>query len=240
MTSQITFHSFDEPTSLIEALSRQITTLLATAIQHNRRASLAVSGGSTPVDLFKKLSTIDINWHNVDIALVDERWVDPNDTDSNENLVRTHLLQNRAAAAFFKGMKNSAATAEQGEQECEEQLSSIQLPFDVLILGLGNDGHTASLFPGAKKLAQATDMDSRKTCLAITPLTAPHERMTLTLPAILRSKNIFLHITGQAKKDVLDLAFTDGFAEEMPIRYILRHQEYNPKPNNPLNIYWAK
>lgn len=231
-------HSFPDRDTLIAELTTTIAGLLSAGIAQNGRASLAVSGGSTPVQLFKSLSKADLPWQNVDICLVDERWVDPSDPDSNENLVKTELLQNRAAGATFSGMKNSAKTATEGEAECSRQLQKLQRPFDVLILGMGGDGHTASLFPGAAKLPQATDMNSGKICMGIAPVTAPHERMTLTLPAVLDSKQIFLHITGQNKKEVLEKALGDGPAEEMPIRFILQHQ-INKLTKN-FCIYWAK
>ncbi|MEA3548970.1 MAG: 6-phosphogluconolactonase [Thermodesulfobacteriota bacterium] len=228
-----TFKEFSERKNLVVELAEQIGELLTRGIQHNGRASLAVSGGSTPVELFERLSGLDISWQDVVVILVDERWVEPAESDSNEHLVREHLLKNRAAAATFIGMKNSAATAGAGEQECELQLQQISRPFDVLILGMGGDGHTASLFPGAEKLAGATDMDSGKTCMGIAPLTAPHERMTLTLPAILDSGQIYLHITGQEKNDVLQKALKDGPVEAMPIRFILRQQ------TTPVTVFWA-
>jgi len=128
--------------------------------------------------------------------------------------VRTHLLQRKAEAAAFTGMWNAAETASEGEGECARQLEKIRRPFDVLILGMGGDGHTASLFPGAVKLAQATDMNSGKICMGIAPVTAPHERMTLTLPAILDSKQIFLHITGQR---------ADGYHELQTVFQLLDH-----------------
>ena len=159
--------------------------------------------------------------------------MEPTENDSNEHLVRNYLLKDKAAAATFIGMKNSKATATGGEKECEHHLQRAPRPFDVLILGMGGDGHTASLFPGAEKLAAATDMDSTKTCMGIAPLTAPHERMTLTLPAILDSRQIFLHITGEDKKNVLKKATTEGPIAEMPIRFILRQQ------STPLSVYWA-
>lgn len=235
MKPENNFYSFPDHEALIRKFTDTISEILKRGVKQNRRASLAVSGGRTPVALFKALSLTDIPWQNVDITLVDERWVDPADIDSNENLVRSHLLQNKAAKAHFTGMKNSSATAGAGEAECEKILKSIHRPFDVLILGMGSDGHTASLFPGAEKLAQATDMNSGKICISIAPLTAPHERMTLTLPEILSSKNIFLHITGQNKKAVLEKALTQGSAEEMPIRFILLRSGKNP----PVSIYWT-
>ncbi len=238
MNNQIDLHSFSDCDSLVNELAKTITALLSAGIAQNGRASLAVSGGSTPVQLFESLSNIDLPWQHVDILLVDERWVAPDDPDSNEHLVRTHLLQNRAAVASFTGMWNAAKTASEGEAECALQLQKVHRPFDVLILGMGGDGHTASLFPGAAKLARATDMNSGEICMGIAPVTAPHERMTLTLPAILDAKQIFLHITGEDKKEVLEQALTDGSASEMPIRFILQNQAQKQKMN--FSIYWAK
>lgn len=224
---------FTDRKDLVEYLALQIAELLSAGVADNGRASIAVSGGSTPVELFERLSLLDISWKDISITLVDERWVEPTDDDSNERLARTHLLQNKAAAATFIGMKNSALTASEGESECEQQFQKIPQPFDVLILGMGGDGHTASLFPGAEKLAAATAMDSGRTCMALAPLTAPHERMSLTLPVILASRQIFLHIVGQEKREVLDKAMTDGPVEEMPIRFVLKQQA------TPLSVYWA-
>lgn len=234
MRTNANFHSFQNREKLLENLTATIADYLVEGIRENGQASLAVSGGSTPVDLFKKLSTLQIPWDQVSICLVDERWVEPTEADSNEKLVRTHLLQNKAAAATFTGMKTSAPTATKGVQQCKQNLQKISLPFDVLILGMGSDGHTASLFPGAKKLAAATDMQSENICIGIAPLTAPHERMTLTLPAILNSRQIILHITGQEKKDVLEHAQQEGPLDELPIRFILNQS------STPFSIYWAE
>ena len=228
-----TLHEFPDRQALVRELADDVTSLLTKCIEQNGSASLAVSGGSTPVDLFERLSGMDIPWQDVVIFLVDERWVEPDDNDSNERLVRTHLLKDRAASARFFGMKNRAATAGEGEKKCEEELKKVPLPFDVLILGMGGDGHTASLFPGAIKLPAATDMNSGRTCMALAPVTAPHERMSLTLPVILSARNIFLHIVGPEKRKVLEKAMADGPPEEMPIRFVLRYEK------NPVAVYWA-
>jgi len=229
----IIIKEFSDRTSLVEELAGQIGKLLKEGISTSGRASIALSGGSTPVALFERLSLLDISWKDVDVTLVDERWVEATDEDSNERLVRNHLLQNKAAAANFIGMKSSAVTASAGEKGCEKQLQNISRPFNVLVLGLGGDGHTASLFPCAEKLAAATEMDSGRTCMALAPLTAPHERMSLTLPVILDSRQLFLHITGQEKKDILNKALGDGPLEAMPIRFVLKQQL------TPLTVYWS-
>ncbi|MCI5208793.1 MAG: 6-phosphogluconolactonase, partial [Candidatus Electrothrix sp. ATG2] len=162
---EVTFQNFE---ILAAELADQIGQSLRKGIAAHGRASLVVSGGSTPKPLFKQLSRLDIPWQNVVITLVDERWVVPSDPASNEQLVRQHLVQDRAAKATFVGMKNFAATAGEGESGCEQNLRKVPRPFTVLILGMGNDGHTASLFPGSAQLAAATAMHSGTTCMAVT------------------------------------------------------------------------
>ncbi len=218
---------------LVKKLATRIGELLETAVRQQGRASLVVSGGTTPVFLFDKLSVIDITWKKVTLTLADERWVAPDNKSSNEHLVRTHLLKSRAAAAQFIGLKTEGVTAATGEEKCSERLSSLPLPLDVVILGMGADGHTASFFPGAEKLPVATDMNSGKICTSIAPLTAPHERMTLTLPFLLNSRHIFLHIEGMKKRQVYEKAIAGEDVQQMPIRMILSRAE------NPVSVYWA-
>jgi len=227
------FLEFLDSKQLVEALAKRVAELLAAGVAGRGRATLAVSGGSTPVPLFQRLAEMELEWDKVTIFLVDERWVDVTSPDSNENLVRRHLLQQKAAAARFVGMKNEAATAGGGEAACEQRLNEIHHPYDCLILGMGNDGHTASLFPGAANLAAAVTLDSGRSCMAIRPPAAPHERMTLTLPAILASRQLILHLQGDEKKKVLARAQEEGAAEAMPIRYILRQK------TTPMAVYWS-
>ncbi len=227
------FFEFPSSGLLVEALATRISDLLAEGIRRRGQASLVVSGGSTPIQLFARLAETDLEWSRVIVSLVDERWVEPEDQDSNEKLVRSYLLQKRAAAASFVGMKNKAATASLGEAACEKRLREIPRPYDCLILGMGNDGHTASLFPGASNLAAAVDLHSGKLCMAIHPPAASHERMGLTLPAILASRQLILHLQGEAKKKTLALAREVGDAGDMPIRYILRQAA------TPLSVYWS-
>ena len=233
MTSQAGFLEFSNSKYLVQKLSTRIIDHLSDGIKRRGQASLAVSGGTTPVPLFQFLSRMDLEWGKVVITLVDERWVDVTEGDSNEHLVRTCLLQNKAASALFSSMKIFGKSTEEAEQECSVRYQSVPMPFDVVILGMGSDGHTASLFPGAENLAAAVNMHSDKACMSIIPAAAPHERMTLTLPAILNSRDIIIHITGEEKRKVYDKAVSDGPSEEMPIRYVLRQKEV------PVTIYWC-
>ena len=228
-----TFLKFESQTALADALAARIAKMLRGAISKRGYASLVVSGGTTPVPMFAALSQVDLEWDNVLISLVDERWVNITEKDSNENLVRTHLLRNKAAAAGFIGMKTGAATASAGEKECAARLNRIPMPFDIIVLGMGKDGHTASLFPRAARLSAAVDMASNHICMAIAPARAAHERMTLTLPAILNSREIIVHISGQVKMKVYEKAITEGLSEEMPIRYVLRQTKV------PVTVFWA-
>lgn len=227
------FVEFNNQSALVAELTARIGNTLIDAINTRGCASLAVSGGTTPVPMFEALSRVDLAWDKVVISLVDERWVDVSAHDSNENLVRSHLLKNKAAAARFIGMKTAALTVDEGEKECAERLQSIPMPYDILVLGMGGDGHTASLFPGAEKLVSAVDMSSGCICMGIAPVTAPHERMTLTLPAILNSRDIILHISSEEKRKVYEKAMSEGPLAEMPVRFVLQQARV------PVTVYWA-
>ncbi len=226
-------HTFPDQQTLVSALAEHLAAALRRDIAAQGRASLAVSGGSTPLPLFERLSELDIPWRNVLITLADERWVDASSPDSNEALARRSLLRNRAAAATFIGLKTAAATAAAGTADCEARLAVLPRPFTAVILGMGNDGHTASLFPCAPQLVEAADLRCGRRCAALRPQTAPHERISLTLPALLDAREIILHITGSEKKIVLEQALSAGPPEAMPVRFILRQQAA------PVAVYWS-
>ena len=226
-------HTFPDQQTLVSALAEHLAAALRRDIAAQGRASLAVSGGSTPLPLFERLSELDIPWRQVLITLADERWVDAASPDSNEALARRYLLRNRAAAATFIGLKTAAATAAAGAAACEARLAALPLPFTAVILGMGNDGHTASLFPCAPQLAEAADLRCGRRCAAIRPQTAPHERISLTLPALLDAREIILHITASEKKIVLEQALSAGPPEALPVRFSLRQQAA------PVAVYWS-
>ncbi|MCO6524577.1 MAG: 6-phosphogluconolactonase [Candidatus Schmidhempelia sp.] len=228
-------HEYKSTTDLDNALAIEISKQLKTAINKQGKATLAVSGGRTPIALFKLLSQTKLDWSNVYITLVDDRWVDEHHEASNERLVKTHLLTNEAQSAHFISLKTEEDTPSKGLAEVQARLQqNLPLPIDVLILGMGDDGHTASLFPHAKNLASGLDMNSGKLVIDMQPLTAPHERITLTLPVILASRHLYLHLVGDQKKDVLYQATQGQDTNEMPIRAVLQQDKI------PLQIYWAK
>jgi 6-phosphogluconolactonase len=221
----LTQSKFRTTEQLNTAFARKIIKLLRDGIEENGRASLVVSGGRTPADLFKALSKAHLEWDKIDISLADERWVDNSDDASNEKMLRAKLLINNAANANFVALKTQHGDAEDAVLTCTDNLQQMRTPFDVLILGMGEDGHTASLFPCSEQIAQGLDLESGNTFIAVQPTTAPNQRMSLTLPAILNSNQIFLHLTGESKKDVLNTVLSDDDALVMPIRAVINNAD---------------
>lgn len=227
------WHEFTSKDELDLNLAHYIATQLQQAIAERGTASLAVSGGRTPAGMFKALRNSQLDWSKVNITLVDERWVPNDHADSNERLTRENLLQDGAAAANFISMVNEAATPHEGLAAIEARLSAIKMPIDVLILGMGDDGHTASLFPNAAELEAACA--STQIVAAVTPPVAPHQRITLTLPTIVQARNVLVHITGEGKKDLLNTAMQEQKAttELYPIRRVL------DQVKSTAQVYWT-
>lgn len=230
--NHIHFHTFKTTHELIENLSKNISQQLQDSIDKNGKASLLVSGGNTPKPLFEKLSQSDIEWEKVSVGLCDERWVPALHVDSNEKLVKEYLLQENASKARFVGMYHEGLNAQEAEASCSEKMSALY-PFDVVILGMGNDGHTASLFPKNSKLQQAFNEDNDTLCIAIKPDDAPHMRMSLTRAAILSAKHLYLHIEGAQKLSVYEEALNGNDIYAMPIRAILHQNIKN------LEVYYS-
>ena len=223
---------FENTSVLDNSLSADVSERLANAIANHGKATLILSGGRTPMGFFHQLSQQALDWSKVTVTLADERWVDTNHQDSNEKLVRENLLINQAQYAKFLSLKNSSETAVEGEAELEEQLSGYG-QFTVVILGMGDDGHTASLFPGATALAAGLDMDSGRSCIAVTPTAAPYERISLTLPRLLNTECLIIHISGDNKQKVLSQAQAGNNVEELPIRSVIQQSQV------PVTVYWA-
>ncbi|MFB0872763.1 MULTISPECIES: 6-phosphogluconolactonase [unclassified Sphingobium] len=214
-----TEHLFATGAEAAADLAARIAAILGDAIAARGVATLAVSGGRSPRPVLEALAKEPIDWTKLIVTLVDERWVEPVSADSNERLVRETLLQGPAAAARFVPMKNGAADAYAGQPEAEARFAALPWPLDIVLLGMGDDGHTASLFPEAAELAEGLSSTART--IAVTPPAAPHQRLSLTASAILDSRHIFLQIGGPAKKAVYDRALAGGPVEELPIRLAL-------------------
>ena len=226
-------HRFPDSQALAHALSGEIKVDLEEAIQERGAASLVVSGGRTPGKLFEQLRSEALDWSKVWITLADERWVEITNPASNEKLVRETLLTGPAAAAHFVGLKNPAPAPEAGADWATRALTRVPHPFDVVLLGMGEDGHTASLFPGSLALGKALDRSAQPGCVAINSLTAPHARLSLNLAALLDSRRIILHIEGESKWQVYQRAKAAGPVAELPVRSVLHQKEV------PMDVYWS-
>ena len=215
---------------LTEAFATEILTLLKSAIAVKGQASLALSGGSTPKPLFNMLAKHEFDWENVSITLVDDRWVDANHEASNEKLVSENLLVGHAAKAKFVSLKSHHESPFDAQQEISARLDEIG-DIDVLILGMGEDGHTASLFPCSAQLKEGLDLNRSLSAIATEPTTAPFQRISMSLATILRAKNILLHLTGDKKRAVLEDAINNFTELEKPIKAV------SDRAN--LNLMWA-
>lgn len=177
--------------------------------------SLIVSGGSSPVQIFKDLSTMETEWCEIDISLVDDRVVDKNHNDSNEKLVTDLLITNKAKDANFISICNQP-----------DELTNLNRPFNVMLLGMGEDGHFASLFP---KLIdtnfQYFDLNEKPEIFFTEPMGNPcHKRVSMNLSMILQSESIFLLVSNQKKMEVLNQAQND---KSLPIYYLLNQDKMN-------------
>src|ERR1700722_18190393 len=183
---------------------------------------LIVSGGKSPARFFDLLSTSDLEWSRVAITLADERRVADDSPRSNARLVRERLLRNRAKAASFTPLADVRLPEDQELAAASARIANLQTPADVVILGMGDDGHTASWFPGAEGLAEAMDPAARQLVVPIVAPDAPEPRLTLTGRVILRARAIALEIQGEAKLATFAAALAPGRVEAMPIRAVLR------------------
>ncbi len=210
---------FKSREELAASLAQDVADELRRSLAAKGKATLAVSGGSTPAAFFTNLSTQVLNWARVTITLVDERQVPFDHARSNAKTVLATLMQNEAAAATFVPLF--------------ENPSAVDVPpFNVVVLGMGNDGHTASFFPGGDTLATALDPNTDQKIIAIEAEAAGEPRLTFTLPTLLAANLLCLHIEGKEKAAVLSTAMEDGPEFDLPIRAVIRAK-------TPLSLYWC-
>jgi len=233
MNSDLPARRYADMETLSRELAARIAASLAAAIGARGLASLVVSGGRSPVRLFEILRAHPLDWGHVCVALADERWVSPEDADSNERLVREVLLKDHAAPARFLGLKNGAPTPDLGAVSAWETFARVPRPFDAVVLGMGDDGHTASLFPGSPNLPRALNQAAAAGCVGMWAPVAPHPRLSLNLTALLDSRRIAVLITGESKWRTYTAACAAGPVEDMPIRAVLRQSR------TPVDVMWS-
>lgn len=229
--SETLFHIYDSLQTLHSTFAYRVARDLEKAIAEKGRASLMLSGGNTPRPFLVQLAKESLAWERVTVGLVDERWVDSESGQSNENLVRTELLCNGADAATFLPMYRDAKRPEEACAEIEASYRA-HFPFDVVVLGMGSDGHTASLFPNRPELE--TLLSTEAICGICEAPVDPKERVTLTLYAIARAAHCYLHIEGGTKLAVYEAALEgEGDVNAMPVRAALNH------PDIDLEVFYA-
>ena len=220
------WHEYPGLAPCINALTQDIIERLQGELAHSEICTLAVSGGRSPIPLFKQLAQTQLPWSRIKIRLVDERWVPPDHADSNERLVREHLLTGPAAAADFRGLYLPGATIEQAVDAANDDAQSIT----VAVLGMGDDGHMASLFPGARQLPAGLAPDAAA-YLHVTPPAAPHERVSLSLAALRACDHRIMHIDGAPKKSIL-LEARNRPDPQLPVSFLAAD------PGVSLDVYW--
>lgn len=223
-------HEFPSPPLLAEALAEVVAARLREAVEARGQASLVVSGGRSPVMFFQALARQQsLDWGQVTITLADERWVPVAHADSNQGLVERYLLQGPVSKARFIGLYQAADSQEDCALAADQALAALA-GIDVLVLGMGDDGHTASLFPQSPGLAAALAEDSPRRCVAMLAPSVPHQRLSMTRALLATARHPVLSIQGQGKLDTLRSALAAGEVADMPIRAFL---------HSPLDIFWC-
>lgn len=233
MSGFIEFRSFESRADASSVAADLLSEQLRLALNSNpqKQASLVVSGGSTPGPCFDQLSAQQLDWSRVTVLPSDERYVAGTHADSNERLVRSRLLKGGATQGRFLPFYRDGVNAAQAPALIDTDLKDLGLPFSAVLLGMGEDGHFASLFPDFSGLDVALDPENNSRCIMVQTSGSPHLRISLTLSALLNSAAIVLLIFGDAKRDVFDAAKHGGSA--YPIESLLRHI------NIPLTVVWA-
>jgi 6-phosphogluconolactonase len=228
-----TLYEYADRGTCAQALADTLAERLREGIAKNDCATLVLSGGSSPIDLFERLALIELDWSRVTVLPTDERWVASDHADSNEAALRRHLLQGPGNAARLFGLyREGFATPGEARAELDVELASLPRPFDAVVLGMGEDGHTASLFPDAANI---------EACLAsgddcVVPDRQNDDgpgRISLSLKRLKRSRSLFLLFFGDAKRRVYERACRPGPATEFPVRGVIQQDDV------PVDVYWS-
>jgi 6-phosphogluconolactonase len=226
---------FADSAALIPALALEVVERLTAGVAQRGAASLVATGGTTPGRLYDALAQTPAPWDHISVTLSDERWVAADDPGSNEKMVRERLLQGLAAAAHWVPLKTPAATPTGALPQVEQRLAALGPPFDVVLLGMGVDGHVASLFPGGPELAEAMDDAAGRLVCAVHREGAAGcaLRLSLTRAGLLLTRQIIVLIEGAEKLAVYRQALEGDSIEAMPIRMVLQQHRA------PVQVWWA-
>lgn len=221
------FKEYADREMLTIDLANKLAGELTEALEHEERVLFAVPGGTTPGPVFDDLCAVDLDWSRVDVMLTDERWVPEDHARSNTRLLRERLLVDRAAAARYVPMYLPGDTPDARLADLETNIVP-NLPINVLLLGMGDDMHTASLFPGADTLKAALAADA-PVLMAVNAPGAPEPRVTLTARVLDGALSKHIVILGEAKRAALERARKSS-AEEAPVAAVLTETEVHWAP----------
>ena len=233
MSGLIEFRAFENRPEATTAAADLLVSLVGDVLDQSpdAKASLVVSGGSTPGPCFDLMSATPLDWSRVTVVPSDERWVPPEHADSNERLIRKRLLTNRATEGKILPLFRAATDASQAPLLIEKDLAGVVQPFSAVLLGMGEDGHFASLFPDFDGLQKALDLHDKTSSTMVQTAGSPHLRISLTLSALLNCSHTVLLIFGEAKREVFEAASAGGSA--YPIEALLR------EIRKPMTVIWA-
>lgn len=232
-SSMINYRCFYRRDELARELAATIGKTLEAACAARAEGTFIAAGGNTPIATYRALRGFDLSWEKVTLTLTDERWVALGHPESNETMLRRELLHSAAASARFISLMTQDITPEEAEPEIENRLNRLAWPFDLVMLGMGEDGHIASLFPHADGLAQALEPYSGKLCQAIRYTSAEHPRMTLTANALLQTRRLILLFFGYRKRGIFERALEGRDVLDKPVRILLSQEQV------PVDVYWA-
>ncbi len=225
------FKVFDSIETASVALAGHIAERLESAVAQRGQASLVVSGGTSPLATFRALRRHKLPWHKVTVVPSDERLVPPDHENSNEGMLRRELMQEEAAVARMLSLAGTGVFDDAQLASLNTRLGKFASSLDLVLLGMGDDGHTASLFPDSPDIAMA--LSSTDFCVLQQPAHLEVARLSLTPALMIDAKEIILLFFGANKRAVYDRAIAGSDVGEMPVRFVL-HQQLTP-----VSAYWA-
>jgi len=224
---------YDSLDELAEAVAGDVAFIIESALDARGEALIALPGGKTPLPIYAKLAAAKLNWKKVTIVPTDERLVELSDPRSNIRAIAQAFLP--TGARVFP-ISSDIADYKLAGNSANAKLADLKFPLDLAWLGVGSDGHTASIFPGPD-LEEALNAPKGRNAIGVMPDPLPPEapvaRVTLTRSAILSARTVLITITGQDKRDLLEGAIADGHSSKLPIGRVLAEAE------QPIDIHWA-